>query len=205
MALPACTSTSMALKEWQLVTDALTLGAAPLLIRKGGIREHHHRFECPHRQALLLPTFEHQNLSAIKPSIQDQFQLKLCATAPTETVRFDAWAEFTHVFAIQTLAHLKHLEPFHSWTAEFITRRWMWKPDRPLWGILCRVYRLPQSVQVPVQPNFGGCRSWVSLPESMDLAGSRALWSNADYENWVDAVLNARDEGRPIHSFGEPL
>ena len=52
------------------------------------------------------------------------------------------------------------------WKDEVIRERFAWNEESCLHVALVRVFRLPEVWSFPYQPGYGGCRSWVKLPES---------------------------------------
>jgi hypothetical protein len=60
------------------------------------------------------------------------------------------------------------LEPYHVWTQETIRERFAWNEDSCLHVALVRVFKLPPESAVwsfPYIAGYGGCRSWVRLPD----------------------------------------
>ncbi len=51
---------SLALKEWAVVVQALAVGKQILLLRKGGLYERHGRFSTDPREFFFFPTYVHQ-------------------------------------------------------------------------------------------------------------------------------------------------
>ena len=60
-------TSSIALKEWAAVVEALARGQQTLLLRKGGVGDPGETFELAHREFFLFPTFEHQKREQIRP------------------------------------------------------------------------------------------------------------------------------------------
>ena len=60
----------VALKEWAVTVQALSLGQQTLLVRKGGIHEESKDFRVIHPEFLLYPTFEHQREDLLQPESQ---------------------------------------------------------------------------------------------------------------------------------------
>lgn len=179
---------SAALKEWNMTIEALIAGSMPLLIRKGGIKEQHGQFTCPYPRALLFPTFEHQNPACFKPEIIQN----LSSFRPSEgtDVTLKAWAEFTTVCPISPHLDLPQLSPFHIWTDKFVDSRLRWKPNKPLWIILCRVYRLSTPFRLEWHSRYGGCRSWIDFDVSLSLEESQPVLPQEQYDHIAKAVQN---------------
>lgn len=185
-----------ALKEWAVTVDALLAGETILLIRKGGIRDAKGQFTVQARRVLLLPTYEHQRSDLLKPA----FTQVPAAPEITDTVRFTGWAEITHVVALQSPVALERLYPWHMWNQAFIEQRLQWQPQRPLYLLLLRSHRLPQPVSIPQRPEYGGCRSWITLAEPVDISASQPVIKLDAYDAQVAQILDTVGEDGRLQS-----
>ncbi len=176
-----------ALKEWAVAVDALTAGRTIVLLRKGGIREPGGKFTIADAPFWLYPTYEHQKPHLLKPEYANRVTPVPSGWHP-ETVRISAWAEVTDRFEVSDAAIVEALLPFHIWNEAFATERLKWKPRSPLSVLLLRVYRLPQALEISYLAEYGGCKSWINLAESLSPDGARPVLANADYQQQVDAV-----------------
>jgi hypothetical protein len=176
-----------ALKEWAVAVSALLAGDTILLVRKGGIREQKGQFSLATRRVLLLPTQEHQNPDLLKPPYRPGIS-PAEPQAQRETVTFEGWAEITHGFVLKPSPDLSNLLPHLIWNQQFLQDRLQWQPDRPLYSLLLRAYRLPNPVVLPWQKAYGGCRSWVEIGTTMAVDTSQPALSTADYEQRVGAI-----------------
>lgn len=155
---------SFGFKEWALVCNALGEGRQSLILRKGGIAEGRAGFSFKHDEFLLFPTLFHEQLHHLKlPK-----NTPLPAPSPEITIRHLArvvWArEISDFDAIQRLA------PFHSWTDALVHERFHYDNRLCLNIALVRIHALAQPLTFPDAPQYGGCRSWVSLPDAPDPA-----------------------------------
>lgn len=187
-----------ALKEWSVAVDALGRGETILLLRKGGIREVGGRFSVAHDRVLLYPTYEHQQPHLLKPQYADQVEPVSSGWHPGQ-VPIQAWAEITQVNAVMDEAEIATLTPFHIWNEQLATERFKWKPKQPLYLLLLRVYCLPETVQIPYQETYGGCRSWIELAQPIDISTATPVLSDADYAAQVQQIETA------IAPFVEPI
>ena len=151
-----------ALKEWDVAVQALTEGQTIMLLRKGGIRETNGRFEVPFRKVWLYPTYEHQKPEWLKPDYAHQVHPVEPGWHP-DSVEIQSWATVTHVFQVTEAAYVDALYPFHIWTRQFAYERLRWKPRSPLYVLLLRVYCLPDSVRIPFDETYKGCKSWMDF------------------------------------------
>ncbi len=188
---------TVALKEWAIAVEALLAGELILLLRKGGIRDRGRQFQVQSDRALLFSTLEHQRPALLKPPWSES-PLSVPGQHPTPalgvssaTIQFQGWADITHVLPLRDGDQVARLTPFHIWTPQWVTERMAWKPERPIYLLLLRVYRLSQPVSLPFHPTYGGCRSWVTVQEPVEGMGSEPVLADGDYRDRVSAVLAA--------------
>jgi hypothetical protein len=180
-------STNRALKEWAVAVNALEAGQTILLMRKGGIREEKGRFQVQDKQILLYPTYEHQKTHLLKPEYARQVAPVSSLWHP-ENVRIGSWAEITDVFTVTEEAALAQLLPYHIWGEQLARDRFNWKPRQPLSLLLLRVYKLSTPSTIPYAQEYGGCKSWIELLESISLEGSIAVLNDSEYRDRVKAI-----------------
>ena len=148
-------------KEWTLICDALGRGEQSIILRKGGIAEGRAGFRFQHGEFLLFPTLFHEQVS----------KLKLPPATPLPTVRGDGQIEVRHSVRVEWTEDVADWEkvcalaPFHLWQGSEIEKRFR-QDDAPGVSLaFVRVSRLSQPFVFPDSPRFGGCRSWIPLPE----------------------------------------
>ena len=86
--------------------------------------------------------------------------------------------------------------PHHIWNEDFTEMRLKWKPNLALTVVFLRVFRLNESVEIPFESVYGGCRSWTTLQPEIDASDSVAVLSDDRYAQTVRDILslrNARD------------
>jgi hypothetical protein len=180
-------STNRALKEWTIAVNALEAGKTILLMRKGGIKEEKGRFQVQDRRILLYPTYEHQKPHLLKPEYAGQVNLVPSLWHP-ENVRIGSWAEITDIFTVTEEAAIAQLLPYHIWTEQLQSDRFNWKPRQPLYILLLRVYKLPNPLTIPYAQEYGGCKSWIELLQSVSLEGSIPVLNETEYRDRVEAI-----------------
>lgn len=187
---------SWVLKEWQVAVTALLQGETILLLRKGGIREAQGRFSLAARDLLLLPTLEHQKISLLKPPFQPLAAEG--ATPDTDRICFTGWATITHALPLTAAAEVAALLPHLVWNEQFVEERLGWQPDRPLYGLLLRAYRLESPLVLPCHAGYSGCRSWVEIGEPVAVEKSTPALAEADYTDRVNTILAALPTVIPV-------
>ena len=178
---------NIALKEWSATIDALASGDQLFLLRKGGIREINRSFELPHRRFLLYPTHFHEADSLLKPKFQHLVDSN--DSVARETVVFKAFAEVADVLSVNDADVLDTLSELHIWSDEFVSKRIAWKPRHAADLIVLKTYTLPTPVRMPVEPHHKGCKSWVEIDPSIEIAGSKLAVPEPE---WADRAQRIR-------------
>ncbi len=151
---------SVGFKEWAVVCEALGRGQQSIILRKGGIAEGRDGFEFRHREFFLFPTQYHAQREKVRNI--DKLSPRSSATGNID-ILWAARVEFTTVITSPQI--VEALEAFHIWTRDVIRERFEYDSAGSLHCALVRVYRLSQPWHLANEKRFGGCRSWVKLPE----------------------------------------
>ena len=176
-----------ALKEWAVAIKALEAGKTIMLLRKGGIHERGGCFHVPQREVLLYPTYEHQQAFMLKPEYADIISPVTPGWRPG-TVRISSWASITDILPIDDESIVNSLLPFHIWNKYFICDRLRWKPSEPLYILLLRTYKLPQTQEIPYRREYGGCKSWIDLFQTIDISNSTPILADYIYSQLVEEI-----------------
>jgi hypothetical protein len=184
------TTINHALKEWAVAVDALEAGKTILLLRKGGIKEEENHFKVAHNEVLLYPTFEHQKPDLLKPEYADQVTPVTSGWHP-ETIRIGAWAKITDVLMVSFEPSIKALLPFHVWNEKFVSDRLKWKPRQPIYILFLRTYKFNEPQEIPYRTEYGGCKSWIDLSESISVATTTPVLTDTDYNSRKSVICNA--------------
>jgi hypothetical protein len=160
---------SVALKEWNVLCDALGRGEQFILLRKGGIHEEHGEFRLEHARFLLFPTFLHQDPRMLKPAFASRVQASQVEPA---MVRLAAWAEVSDILQVRSRQQIDAIDAEHVWSPPLIDMRFSYKPTKPLYLLLVRAWTLPRAVELSNVPLYAGCVSWVPLEAEVPIAGS---------------------------------
>ena len=150
-------------KDWSLVCAALGSGRQSLILRKGGIAEGRDGFRFEHDSFFLFPTQFHQQSERIRP--EALAELTPVSPPPVGTVAIQHFFAVEQALWIDDWSTLQRLEPFHVWREEVVRERFEYDGQRGLQCAFGRVYRLDPAWTFPDRPSFGGCRSWLTLPE----------------------------------------
>jgi hypothetical protein len=151
--------TSFAFKEWALVCASMLRGETSLIFRKGGIAEGREGFRFRYDRFFVFPTFFHEQADRLR------IEVPLPDPEP-DVVRFSAYIEVEFTRWIDNLALLEALADLHILKPEVLEQRFAYDDPKGLHVAMIRVFRITPELSLPFQKSFGGCRSWIELPES---------------------------------------
>jgi hypothetical protein len=150
---------SIGFKEWALVCEALGTGRQSIILRKGGIAEGRDGFAFRHPEFFLFPTFFHEQLERVRfPG----------ATLPTPVPNEIEIRHFVKVDETRILTdweEVRALEALHILKEDVVRERFTYDEAPGVHVAFVRVFRLDPIWRFPDARAYGGCRSWVQLPE----------------------------------------
>lgn len=149
-----------AFKEWAIVCEAMGGGRQSIMLRKGGIAEGRAGFAFKHGEFFLFPTWFHEQLT--KTTLPEGTELPQELDGEIE-IRFAATLEWTKL--VTDRARLAALKPYHILHDQVVEDRFKYDDNEGVHVAFVRVYRLEPAKRLPLSPKFGGCRSWIELPE----------------------------------------
>jgi hypothetical protein len=160
---PEIPTPSVGFKEWAYVCDSLVQGVQTLILRKGGIHEGRGGFEWKHQHFFLFPTWFHTQSERLTwcPENASPFPPEEERTQ----VDIDGFATLEQVWKVTDWAQMEAIAPFHIWKEEIVKERFVYDDESCLHVALVRAYKLPQRWSFPYTKSYGGCRSWVGLPD----------------------------------------
>ena len=171
-------------KEWALICQELASGRQSIILRKGGIAEGRDGFRFQHADFLLFPTLFHEQVSKLKlPPETPLPELAPGVHSLTHRVFVEWTRELTDWSQIQRLA------PFHIWTEKVIRERFEYEEKPALSLAFVRVRRLADPLKFPDAPKYGGCRSWVNVPEFSSTASGEPVLGESEHRATEAAVL----------------
>ena len=161
----------LALKEWAVVVEALLDGRQTVLLRKGGVAEGPSPFAVEDREFWLYPTFVHQAAESVKPAWRTALAEAVARKPATGTLVLPGYAEVVEAVPLTSLDEMARFDARHIWSPDYLRKRWDWNPHQPIWALVLKVSRLAAPVTLPERPEYGGCKSWVRLAESVPTEG----------------------------------
>ena len=181
----------IAFKEWAVVVDALGHGEQIIILRKGGLREARGGFELEHHQFLLFPTLFHQQRESVLPAAQARYDLLAPNFAPPDKLRLEFMAEVIAWKRLDSLALAERLRGQHIWRDEVIAERFDWGGSQNIHALAVKMFHLPQPVELPMLPAYGGCKSWIELAEDIRTDGAQPVLAEAAFQARLHAFESA--------------
>ena len=152
-----------ALKEWSNVVAALGRGEQVILIRKGGIADPSFGVEA--ERFYLYPTYFHQGEAEARPS-----------------VTITHWCEVVHTWSVRDFDVLERLGALVVIPRETLEARYRFRPDQALYVIALRTWKLAAPAAVRYRDEYGGCKSWISVDDEIDVDGSTPVLGEAELQ-----------------------
>ena len=182
----------VALKEWAVVVRALGEGQQLLLFRKGGIREKGRDFKVEEREFFLYPTYEHQHAEGLREEFRPWLE-GLPAKTP-EALSIEYYATVESILQVSSPEVLRLLTAYHIYSEKQILERFRYKPTKPLYVLLLRIFRIP-TIRLPNLPTYAGCRSWVPLEGPLSTANATPVLADHLFRDRVEAILKVLPRG----------
>jgi hypothetical protein len=149
---------SVGFKEWALVCEALGRGEQSVLLRKGGVAEGRDGFGFRHAEFFLFPTFFHEQVVKVRTP---EAQIPIAREGEIELRYF---AKLEAQKKITNWSQALGLAPLHILDKSIVRERFEYK-GAGLHVALVRVFRVQPAWVFADNPVYGGCRSWVKLPD----------------------------------------
>jgi hypothetical protein len=170
---------SVGFKEWAVVCEALGRGEQSLLLRKGGIAEGREGFGFRHSEFFLFPTFFHEQVVKVRtPGVQ-------MPAGREGEIEIRYFAKLEGQKEITAWEQAAALEPLHI-LAETVVRERFEYEGAGLHVALVRVFRVEPAWIFPDKPAYGGCRSWVNLPELPGRTRFEAVLSDGEHQKTAE-------------------
>ena len=188
--IPYAACMSIGFKEWTLVCDALGSGAQSIIIRKGGIAEGRAGFRFQHGEFLLFPTLFHEQVAKLK--LPPGTALPALRADGHHEIALRARVEWTQDVA--DLAVVRRLAPFHCWQDSEMEKRFRYEEEKGKTGVsvaFVRVEKMSTPFVFPDSPKFGGCRSWIELPEPPDVVTFSPVLDDATHREREASIRSA--------------
>jgi hypothetical protein len=149
-----------AFKEWALVCDSIARGETSLIFRKGGIAEGRDKFEFKNQRFFLFPTYFHGQIQ------RTRLRLEANVKPQQDPVTISVFVHVEFRTLIRDLVLLRPVETLHVLQTSVLEERFHYDNREGLHVAFVRAYRISPVWEFPFHPSYGGCRSWVTLPQA---------------------------------------
>ncbi|CAM3746748.1 DUF1802 domain-containing protein [Cohnella lubricantis] len=182
----------IALREWAVAVKALEEGKQIVALRKGGIAEETKEFRLESPSFYLFSSYEHQQPELVKPEFRDVVALtrKEWESRP-DRVMITSYAEAAEDLEVTDADTLSRIDSLHIWTENYAEERLRWKRTKPLHVLLLRVFMLEEPIVVPMREQYGGCKSWLRLEETLPERAKKPALDDEDFRSMSEAVKRA--------------
>jgi hypothetical protein len=170
----------IAFKEWAVVVDALARGDQILILRKGGISEKPGGFQLEHERFLLFPTLFHQQREHVIAAAQIRYD-ELAPKLSPSILRVECFAEVVDWKLIENFPAALRLNGQHIWRDEVVREKFETGKTRSVYAMAVRIFRLPLPVELPLEPHYGGCKSWVELDTTISRDGAQPVLTDREF------------------------
>ncbi len=173
---------SIGFKEWALVCDAIARGGQSLILRKGGIAEGRAGFAFKHAEFFLFPTWFHEQVEKTRGS---------ASRIPSQRegeIEIRVFAKVELAGVVESWETALELEPFHTWQREVVRERFEYDNAAGIHVALIRAFRLSPPWIIPDLPRYGGCRSWVKLPDLPQNIAKMPVFDDAEHARRAAAI-----------------
>jgi hypothetical protein len=180
-----------AFKEWAVICKALAEGKQALILRKGGIAEAHDSFTLQASRFWLYPTYVHQQRTGIKPEALPLLEAAEADKPPPGVIRLTHFVEVPGVYQVRDLFAALVLNHLHQWSEETVRQRFEYRYPG-IFVLPARVYRLAQPLDIPEQPEYAGCKSWVEFDWELPTEGAVSVLDDEAFRDLLrslDALL----------------
>ncbi|MCB1225364.1 MAG: DUF1802 family protein [Verrucomicrobiales bacterium] len=210
MSSPSLPPAAIGFKEWAFVCDALAQGKQTLILRKGGIHEGMRGFQFQHAAFFLFPTWFHTQGEALTwvpsaASAQDYssdpgYDATTLSFPPEETrqrVDIDAFCTLEGHWRVTDWDRVAALAPLHIWKESVVRERFAYDEESCLHIALVRTWRLPQRWTFDYEKKYGGCRSWVNVPDDglSLLPGATPALTDAAWAETAEKIRGVLESG----------
>ena len=147
---------------------ALERGLQDVILRRGGIDEPGDVFEPEHTAFLLFPTFFHQQADRLRPEYRSLYDEARANEPPVGRLSITSRARVRSARELTSEADLDALAHRHVYLREVVIDRFHGVFGRALYALEVDVERLAEPLDLPLLPEYSGCKSWVELPSSAE-------------------------------------
>jgi len=183
---------SVGFKEWAVVCEALGSGRQSILLRKGGIAEGRDGFSFKYREFFLFPTWFHEQPQKVRSEPDGQLINEMPKQQPgLIEIRYAVTVDALRTITLWEVA--EELAPFHVLQPEVVRERFEYDEAPGLHVAFVRTYRVEPGWSFPNEKKYGGCRSWVPLPDAPKKLQFKPVLTDAQHAKRKEDFLKITD------------
>ena len=148
-----------AFKEWALVCASIGRGETSVIIRKGGIAEGSQGFQFKHSRFFLFPTYFHEQIERTRLSRERDL------SPENGKVTISLFVEIEFATLLSDLNEIEALDQLHVLQSAVLEERFHYDQQDGLHVAFLQAFRISPAWELPFHPSYGGCRSWITLPD----------------------------------------
>jgi hypothetical protein len=148
-----------AFKEWAVVCASIGRGETSVIFRKGGIAEGSHGFQFKHSRFFLFPTYFHEQIERTRLSRERD------VSPANGGVTISLFVEIEFATLLRDLNEIQALDQLHVLQSTVLEERFYYDQQEGLHVAFLRAFRISPVWELPFHPSYGGCRSWITLPD----------------------------------------
>ena len=114
-------------------------------------------------------------------------------------MRLEYFAEVAAARRLESAEEAQALHGQHIWRDEVIAERFEWGGEKAIFALAVRVFRLPETVELPMLAAYGGCKSWIDLDRDIRTAGAAPVLTEDAFAAKLDQ-FDAALTGAPVRS-----
>ena len=180
---------SVGFKEWAAVCEAMGRGRQSIILRKGGIAEGREGFSFKYPEFFLFPTWFHEQPQKVRADCGIDIPAMDHGAGSPGNVEIKYAARLEVSRTITSWENAAALEPLHILRPEVVRERFEYDEAPGLHVAFVRVFRLKPSWAFPDEKRYGGCRSWVKLPDLPNNIALEPVLADVDHQNRKDEFL----------------
>jgi len=172
---------TIALKEWGIACDALSSGEQMILPKNGGIADFEGLFRDTKSRFLMMPTQFHADSSKLSAMGQRFHSEKKNVQESQNSIRLSLWGKVTETLAIESEDTLPRLVEHQVLSLESLRTRFRYR-NPGIYVLIVRMFHVKQFQSVEMTPEMEGCKSWVPLPEPVELDEELPVISQTEFD-----------------------
>jgi hypothetical protein len=167
---------SPAFKEWAIVCASIGRGETSVIFRKGGIAEGSQGFQFKHSRFFLFPTYFHEQIE------RTRLRREHDVSPGSGGLTISLFVEIEFATCLGDLNRIKALDQLHVLRSTVLEERFHYDQQEGLHVAFLRAFRISPVWELPFHPSYGGCRSWINLPDTPSGLSKEPVLTDEEHE-----------------------